>query len=75
MYGLGGANNIDFPGGVLGPISLVGTNFEDHTKGGQKQILDEGNHPLPVPEPSTLLLAGSGLIFLFHRIRKSVVGP
>ena len=83
MYAVGGANNVDFSGGanniiylggILDPISLTQNKLEDHTEVDQKQIPNEGNQPLPVPEPSTMLLTGSGLILLFRRIRKSVVG-
>jgi hypothetical protein len=57
-------------GGFNNPLQPGGSGDNPAKPAGENPPKPGNDVPSPVPEPSTLILTGSGLLFLLHRIRK-----
>ena len=70
-YNVGGSNFPGLNGGLLGSIGFIASKSDDHTNGGRQSPRNDNNNPTPIPEPSTFILAGLGLLFLSQWFRRS----
>ena len=71
-YNVGGGNIPGFTGGLPGSIGFSAGKSDDYANGGrQTPPSGNDNDPTPIPEPSTFILAGTGLLFLSRWFRRS----